>query len=107
MNCLCHRALQRKIIQYTLRIGKEWPDNSSLSAPPWTFQIRAAYEMCCVVEPLLGIVPHATNLYCRSSVETRHVECYHDNERYHAGCANRPREARRRSQCHSPLGSPR
>ena len=72
---------------------KERPYNCYLLAYARIRKVRAAYEMCYVVEPLFGLVPHAVDLYFRSSVETGHVGYYHDNEGRNAGCANRPRKA--------------
>jgi hypothetical protein len=72
---------------------KERPYNCYLLAYARTFRIRAVYEMCYGVEPLFGFVPHAVDLYFRSSVETGHVGYCHDNEGRSAGCAHRSREA--------------
>jgi hypothetical protein len=74
---------------------KERLYNCYLLAYARTFRIRAAYELCYALEPLLDGVPHAIDLYFRSSVETGHIGCCHDNEGHSAGYANRSREARR------------
>jgi len=83
--------------QYILKLGKERLLSCYLLALARPLRIRTTYEMCYVVNPLLGFVPHAVDLYVKSSVETKYLEYYYNNAERRAGGANGARETRRRS----------